>query len=83
MSTQERWLKPSEVTEPGVYWVADRRGGHTPEPPFTVYAVNLVRDKSGDLYSYGLHGSAYLLSWAKQFRLLGPIKPPEYTGDKS
>ena len=26
MSTQ-RWLKPSEVTEPGVYWVADTRGG--------------------------------------------------------
>ncbi len=75
-----RWLKPSEVTEPGAYWVLDLldRG---------MIVTNVLH------YRFGLDGLGYKSKgrwvdcndpgrWEEHHRLLGPITPPEYTGDE-
>ena len=73
------WLKPSEVTQPGAYWVADIRGGW--EPSRKLYVANIGAIRAGALYEIGRHGRL-LSDWDKGHRLLGPITPPGYTGDR-
>lgn len=66
-STPQRWLKPSEVTEPGLYWMVD---ADFPELPLRV--ASITRGRSGILY--GQYTGDY-------FRYYGPIQPPEYKGE--
>lgn len=76
MSTQ-RWLKPSEVTEPGVYWVADTRGGLAETK---IYAMNVAQSLDG-LREWNTMFCRPLSQWDKNVLLLGPIHPPEYKGE--
>lgn len=73
----QRWLKPSEVTEPGVYWVADSYDCPEQVVP---YVRTIDVDNDGGLYErrYGEVLSAY-----PELRYYGPIQPPEYKGEKN
>lgn len=69
---EPRWLKPSEVTEPGAYWVAYKMYGGD-------YHITTVNVGFGVSELRG--GGVALSAWHPDSRLLGPITPPEYTGD--
>lgn len=79
----QRWLKPSEITEPGAYWVADTRGGPQRKPRrhvMPMYAVNIAESPDG-LREWNTMFGRLLSQWDKHVLLLGPIRPPEYKGD--
>lgn len=67
---EARWLKPSEVTEPGAYWLTH---GEKWKP----HVIDIRAGFLGDLAASGI----VLSQWPDDARLLGPITPPEYTGD--
>ena len=69
--TEQRWLKPSDVTKPGVYWI---------RYPLTKYMeIVHVRWSIKRLCFTDLDGSR--LNYTDTARMFGPIQPPEYTGD--
>lgn len=78
------WKRASEITEPGGYWVDDRR----PESLLfgRLFVVSIFEDLKGMLRS--LHYSPYkenrcLSMWPDSIYLAGPIEPPEVEGKEN
>ncbi len=73
-----KWLRPSEVTEPGSYWYADGRGlGRNPTEIQVEFVVNITLNNKGELWTFGPVYPRPLSMWDSAFRLLGPIEKPK------
>jgi len=71
------WQRASEITEPGAYWVDDRRPSGKSRGHFLV--TNVFESLDGfyaPLSSNSRHGT-FLVNWDKNIYLYGPLKPPK------
>ena len=68
------WKRASEITEPGAYWIDDRRPNGKPSPSKKWTVAQVYQDLNGNgLYSLG----SFLKNWPPNSYLYGPINPPE------
>ena len=77
LGREPKRLKPSEVTEPGHYWIC----GDSPEIQFLIrpQTVEVTHDDQGRLvvYQIGSRDEGEIGSYPDAIRFIGPLTPPE------
>jgi hypothetical protein len=68
------WKRASEITEPGVYWVDDRRPTGTPSASRDWYVVQVRASDRLYVVNASIAREGWFLErWAKNIFLYGPI----------
>ena len=77
------WKRASEITEPGAYWVDDRRPTGTPSASRDWYVVQVRASDRLYVVNASIAREGWFLErWAKNIFLYGPIELPEMEGKK-